>query len=66
MNLTPQPDPLLTKRWRDLRGMLIEQLEAFETGNLTLIANHVDISAGAVSDLKRRILEFDSLILGGA
>lgn len=42
--------------------MLIEQLEMFESGSLTLRAGGVDVSAGAVADLKREILEFDALI----
>src|ERR1700740_2991048 len=45
------------KRWRDLRAMLIEQLDMFETGALTLRSNGVNISADAVSGLKREILE---------
>ncbi|MFN3522412.1 MAG: hypothetical protein ACK4YQ_09200 [Phenylobacterium sp.] len=52
----------IVKRWRDLRTMLIEQLEMFESGSLTLRAGGVDVSAGAVADLKREILEFDALI----
>jgi hypothetical protein len=56
-------DPLLVQRWRDLRGMLIEQLDMFETGRLSLTASGVDISMRAISDLKKSILEFDALIL---
>lgn len=50
------------QRWRDLRTMLIQQLDMFETGALILRSNGVDISAHAIADLRRSILEFDALI----
>ena len=53
------------QRWRDLRTMLINQLDMFETGALTLRSNGVNISAEAITDLKRSILEFDALIAKG-
>jgi len=53
----------VVQRWRDLRGMLIRQLDMFETGGLTLRSNNVNISAAAIHDLKHDILEFDALIL---
>lgn len=37
----------------------------FETGALTLRSNGVNISAEAITDLKRSILEFDALIAKG-
>jgi len=49
-------------RWRDLREMLIRQLAMFETGDLTLRSNDVNVSQAAMADLKRSILEFDALI----
>lgn len=52
----------ILKRWRDLRTMLIQQLDMFETGALTLRANGANISADAIADLKQKILEFDALI----
>lgn len=52
----------VVQRWRDLRTMLIQQLDMFETGALTLRSNGVNISAGAIADLRRSILEFDALI----
>ena len=52
----------VVKRWRDLRTMLIQQLDMFETGALTLRSNGVNISEAAITDLKRSILEFDALI----
>jgi len=52
-------------RWRDLRELLIQQLEMFESGALTLRSNNVNISPAAIADLKRSILEFDALISGG-
>lgn len=51
----------IVQRWRDLRTMLIQQLEMFETGALTLRSNG-NISAEAITDLRRSILEFDALI----
>ncbi|HEY9236375.1 MAG TPA: hypothetical protein VIP08_15230 [Phenylobacterium sp.] len=52
----------IVQRWRDLRTMLIDQLEMFETGALTLRSNGVNISSEAIVDLRRSILEFDALI----
>lgn len=52
----------LVQRWRDLRTMLIQQLDMFESGALILRSNGVNISADAMADLRRSILEFDSLI----
>jgi hypothetical protein len=52
----------IVQRWRDLRDMLIQQLEMFESGALTLRSNGVDISPAAIADLRRSILEFDGLI----
>ena len=52
----------IVQRWRDLRTTLIDQLEMFETGALTLRSNGVNISSEAIVDLRRSILEFDALI----
>lgn len=52
----------LVQRWRDLRTMLIKQLDMFESGALILRSNGVNVSPEAVADLKRSILEFDALI----
>lgn len=52
----------VVQRWRDLRTMLIQQLDMFETGALILHSNGVNISADAMADLRRSILEFDALI----
>ncbi len=49
-------------RWRYLRDLLIEQLDRFERGALTLHANDVDVSAGAIAHLKQNILDFDKMI----
>lgn len=54
----------VVQRWRDLREMLIQQLDMFESGALTLRSNGVDISPSAIADLRRSILEFDALISG--
>ena len=56
-------DPLTVQRWRDLREMLIKQLDMFESGRLSLTTAGVDVSLPAIADLKRSILEFDALIL---
>ena len=52
----------IIERWRYLRGLLIEQLAAFETGALQMHSNDVNISAAAIAKLKSGILEFDALI----
>jgi len=63
MNRTPDQSPdRIVQRWRDLRGMLIQQLDMFETGALTLKSNGADVAPAAVGDLRRSILEFDALI----
>jgi hypothetical protein len=46
--------------------MLVAQLEMFESGRLTLRSAGIDVSEAAIHELKRSILEFDSLILGDA
>jgi hypothetical protein len=58
-------DAQVLQRWRDLRAMLIDQLDMFEKGSLVLRSNGVNISAAAVTDLKRSILDFDALITKG-
>lgn len=60
-----QTQQQIAQRLRDLREMLIEQLEMFESGALTLRSNNLNVSAAAIGDLKRRILEFDALIADG-
>ena len=62
----PPPREGVVERWRDLRQMLIHQLEMFESGALTLRTDQVDVSPGAMADLKREILAFDALILDAA
>ena len=52
----------VVQRWRDLRTMLIQQLDMFESGAIVLRSNGVNISADAMADLRRSILEFDALI----
>lgn len=49
-------------RWRVLRQMMIEQLEMFQSGALTLRTAGVNVSEEAIADLKRNIHEFDVLI----
>jgi hypothetical protein len=57
-----ETDPEFVRRWRGLREMLIQQLDMFESGRLSLTADSVDISGKAIADLKRSILDFDALI----
>jgi hypothetical protein len=60
--LSSEPHDQVIRRWRDLREMLIRQLDLFESGGLTLHANNENVSASAIADLKTSILEFDALI----
>jgi hypothetical protein len=55
-------DPIIVQRWRDLRQMLIGQLDMFDSGNIRLKADNVDVSAEAIANLKREIFEFDAMI----
>ncbi|MFC3069347.1 hypothetical protein [Phenylobacterium soli] len=52
----------VVQRWHDLREMMIQQLDMFESGALILRSNGVNTSAEAMADLRRSILEFDALI----
>ena len=45
---------------------MIEQLEMFQSGALTLRAAGVNVSEEAIADLKRSIHEFDVLISGAS
>jgi hypothetical protein len=55
-------DPVVVERWRQLRQMLILQLEMFDQGNLSLKSGGLDVSADAIRNLEREILDFDALI----
>ena len=55
-------DPIIVQRWRDLREMLIRQLDMFDSGAISLRSNSVDVSADAIANLKREIFAFDALI----
>jgi hypothetical protein len=59
---TSQSRAQIIQRWRDLREMLIQQLDMFESGGLTLRSNNADVSSSAIKDLKKNILEFDAMI----
>jgi hypothetical protein len=52
----------IIERWRYLRQMLIQQLDAFERGAIQMHSNDIDISPAAIARLKRDIAEFDALI----
>jgi len=55
-------DPIVVQRWRELRQMLILQLDMFDRGRLSLKSDGIDVSADAIENLKREIFEFDTLI----
>jgi hypothetical protein len=55
-------DPVIVERWRQLRQMLILQLEMFDQGSLSLKSSGVDVSADAIKNLEREIYDFDALI----
>ena len=59
-----QDQAKVVERWRYLRGLLLEQLEGFETGRLQIHSNAVDVSPAAIAKLKRGIAEFDELLVG--
>jgi hypothetical protein len=58
-------DEKSVKRRRDLRELLIRQLEMFETGDLILRSNERNVSGAAIADLKRSIREYDAMIRCG-
>ena len=47
-------DPIVVQRWRDLRQMLIRQLDMFDNGNISLKTNNVDVSAEAIGTSSAR------------
>ncbi|MDB5438034.1 MAG: hypothetical protein JWM33_461 [Caulobacteraceae bacterium] len=53
------------ERWIYLRDLLIDQLGRFESGLLQMHSNDSNISAAAISRLKKDILDFDGLIAAG-
>ncbi|HWE99430.1 MAG TPA: hypothetical protein VG248_06515 [Caulobacteraceae bacterium] len=57
-----RPDPVVVQRWRQLRQMLILQLEMFDQGSLSLKSAGIDVSADAIRNLEREIFDFDALI----
>lgn len=52
----------IRERWRYLRDLLIEQLGRFEAGTLQMHSADVNVSASAITTLKRHIKDFDELI----
>jgi len=58
--------PNIVEQWRYLRGLLIEQLEAFANGGLQIRSNDVNVSDHAIAKLKASIAEFDKLIAAQA
>jgi hypothetical protein len=63
---TSETQEQVVQRWRQLREMMIQQLDMFESGGLTLHSNATDVSLSAIRDLKDSIREFDALILRDA
>jgi hypothetical protein len=58
----PERGATIVGRWRYLRALLIEQLDALEAGGLQIRADDVDIGPHATATLRREIAEFDVLI----
>jgi hypothetical protein len=56
---TPQE---VRERWRYLRDLLLEQLGRFESGVMQMHAAGEDVSSDAILQLKKNILDFDTLI----
>jgi hypothetical protein len=54
----------LVRRWLDLHRHLSQQLATFEHDRLTPRSHEANAQAGAIADLRRRVSEFDRLILG--
>lgn len=52
----------IVTRWRYLRGLLIEQLARFESGELQIHSGAENVSEAAIGRLKREIEDFDGLI----
>jgi hypothetical protein len=52
----------VVERWRYLRTLLIQQLDAFESGGLQMHADDVNVSPAAMVRLRKEIVEFDALI----
>ena len=52
----------IATRWRYLRDLLIDQLTRFESGALKMHSDGENVSAGAITKLKKNILDFDTLI----
>ena len=57
-----ETDADIATRWRYLRDLLIAQLDRFESGTLKIHSGEVDVSAAAITKLKRNIQDFDELI----
>jgi hypothetical protein len=52
----------IRERWRDLRDLLIEQLDRFQSGALQIHSGDENVSADAIVMIKRHIREFDQMI----
>ena len=52
----------IRERWRYLRDLLIDQLARFESGALQMHSSDANVSAAAITGLKRQILDFDEMI----
>jgi hypothetical protein len=52
----------IRERWRYLRDLLLEQLGRFESGVMQMHSAGKDVSADAIVQLKKNILDFDTLI----
>ncbi len=52
----------IVTRWRYLRGLLIDQLAKFESGELKIHSGAENVSERAIERLRREIEDFDGLI----
>ena len=52
----------IRQRWRYLRQLLLDQLDRFESGAMSLHVAGQDTSPHAIDIIKKNILEFDRLI----
>ena len=59
-------DAKLVERWRYLRELLMQQLNALERGIVRIHNDGVDISPTAIGKLKWEVADFDALIADAA
>lgn len=65
MSTAPRTPEQVLQGWRDLRERLVQQLDMFETGVLTLRSDGADVAPSQIRLLRGQIDAFDTLIAGG-